>query len=45
MMDTKLRDEDEIANERLEGSPMSKGGKDDFVAAAMKGGKDDMKDM
>ena len=30
-MDMKLRDEDEIANERREGSSMSKGGKDDFV--------------
>ena len=33
-MDTKLRDEDEIANERREGSSMSKGGKADFEAAA-----------
>ena len=37
-MDMKLRDEDEIANERREGSSMSKGGKDDFVDAAKKKG-------
>ena len=41
-IDTKLRDEDEIANERREGSSMSKGGKDDFVAAAEKGGVEGM---
>jgi len=34
LMDTKLRDEDEIANERPEGSSMSKGGKTEFVNAA-----------
>jgi len=39
-MDTKLRDEDEIANERREGSSMSKGSKDDFQTSAKK--KDDM---
>ena len=43
MQDTKLRDEDEIANERREGSSMSKGGKADFVAAAQ--GKGDMSDF
>ena len=37
-MDMKLRDEDEIANERREGSSMSKGGKDDFVDTAKKKG-------
>ena len=37
-MDMKLRDEDEIANERREGSSMSKGGKDDFTDAAKKKG-------
>jgi hypothetical protein len=31
---TRLRDEDEIANERREGSSMAKGGKSEFVAAA-----------
>ena len=37
--DNKLRDEDEIANERREGSRMDRGGKADFVEAAKKGGK------
>lgn len=32
--DMRMRDEDEIANERREGSSMSKGGKADFVASA-----------
>ena len=32
-MDMKLRDEDEIANERREGTSMSKGGKDEMAAA------------
>ena len=41
-MDFKLRDEDEIANERREGSSMSKGGKADFVAAAKTKGNEDM---
>ena len=41
-MDMKLRDEDEIANERREGSSMSKGGKADFVSAAKTAGNDDM---
>jgi len=33
-LDKKLRDEDEIANERREGTSMSKGGKDDFTNSA-----------
>ena len=41
----KLRDEDEIANERREGSSMSKGGKADFVSAAKTKGNDDMVDF
>lgn len=40
--DYKLRDEIEIANERREGSSMSKGGKADFLAAAKTKGNDDM---
>lgn len=40
MVDTKLRDEDEIANERREGSSMSKGSKADFVDAAKAEGGD-----
>ena len=44
-MDFKLRDEDEIANERREGSSMSKGGKADFVSAAKTKGNDDMVDF
>jgi hypothetical protein len=39
-MDMKLRDEDEIANERREGSSMSKGGKAAFTASAK--AKEDM---
>jgi len=38
MMDLKLRDEDEIANERREGSSMALGGKDAFVATAVADG-------
>ena len=44
-MDMKLRDEDEIANERREGSSMSKGGKADFVSAAKTKGNEDMVDF
>ena len=44
-MDMKLRDEDEIANERREGSSMSKGSKADFVSAAKTKGNDDMVDF
>ena len=44
-MDFKLRDEDEIANERREGSSMSKGGKADFVSAAKTKGNEDMVDF
>ena len=40
-IDKKLRDEDAIANERREGSSMSKGGKDEFVASAKK--KEDLR--
>ena len=43
--DYKLRDEIEIANERREGSSMSKGGKADFVSAAKTKGNDDMVDF
>lgn len=39
-MDMRMRDEDEIANERREGSSMSKGGKSDFVASAAKTNSD-----
>ena len=38
LLDTKLRDEDEFANERREGSSMSKGGRDDFLKAAKEEG-------
>lgn len=38
LMDTKLRDEDEFANERREGSSMSKGGRDEFLKAAKEEG-------
>ena len=44
-MDKSLRDEDEIANERREGSAMSKGGKADFVKAASSEGKEALKDF
>ena len=44
-MDFKLRDEAEFANERREGSSMSKGGKADFVSAAKTKGNEDMVDF
>ena len=41
MVDTRLRSEIEIANERPEGSPMSKGGRDDILKTDKKDAKDD----
>ena len=44
-LDTKLRDEDEIANERREGSSMNKGSKSDFLTAMRSSGKADDKEF
>ena len=41
LMDTKLRDDIEIANERPEGSSMSKGGKAEFIEQVKAGTYDE----